>query len=113
MKIALLSLITFASAASFAAQSTIYCRSEGKLYNAFSEAGYDACASALRDGSACFTGDAARVAEKIDTITWDEEWLEGAGPVSSKKISYLYKDGPNELSETVTMLRCTNEFFAK
>lgn len=115
MQAIVLSLVTLASASAFAAQSTIYCKGykSEKIMNAFSEDGHFDCAGALVTGTACFTGDAAKVAAKIVDINWDEEWLEGGYVVSKNEIGYIFKDGPNELQEEVRMDRCTDEFFKK
>jgi hypothetical protein len=115
MKFVTLSFALLVSLPVFAAQSAVYCKSAGKIYNASSETGHDECSSALMQGDACFTGSREGVIRLINgnSFSWDEEWLEGAHFRGKDSISYLFVDGPNELKEKRSMDRCEDDFFRR
>lgn len=108
-------LVLFASAESFAAN--VYCKiienGEMKIYNAAVNDGHYECADHLREGAACFTGSRGDVISLINSgsFDWDEEWLEGAHYKGFFEISYVYADGPNDLRMTLSMDRCSRNFF--
>ncbi|WII73720.1 hypothetical protein QJS83_07505 [Bdellovibrio sp. 22V] len=98
---------------SFQAHAAVYCKENGKIYDAASEDGHFECAGALMMGSACFTGPRSAVLELFndDVFNWDEEWLEEAYYHGPDAISYVFRDGPNEISEKVVINRCSTQFF--
>lgn len=112
---AMLFLLCSLSLSAFAARSTVYCESEGHIYNALSEEGHYKCAYSLMDNGACFTGQRSEVIALInqDSFNWDEEWLEGAHYKGQDEIAYLFVDGPNEFKDPVSMSRCTDSFFQR
>lgn len=96
----------------FVTNGTILCVSNGESFDAQSEEGHFECAAALTQGEgACFTGSASKVVDLInsDAFNWDEEWLEGARVKGNDKITYKWVDGPNEISDSLTLKRCTGK----
>lgn len=112
---ALLALAFLFSAHAYAVQSTIYCKPDDKVINAFSEDGHFDCAGDLAQGGACFTGKAEKIVAIINNrqIDWDEEWLDEAKILGNDSIAYKWVDGPNEYAEDLIMNRCTDDFFRK
>ncbi len=112
----LISLLFLFSPVAFAAQSAVYCKSEGEIYNAGSEDGRYECAGALMLGEACFTGSRKDIIQLINVdgfFNWDEEWLEKAHFKGKDSIAYLYVDGVNETQKNLSMDRCTKAFFRR
>ena len=105
----------FTSSESLAAD--VYCKivenGEMKIYNALVDDGRYECADNLREGAACFTGSRGDVISLINNggFNWDEEWLEGAHYKGFFEVSYVYADGPNDLRTTLSMDRCSKNFF--
>jgi hypothetical protein len=115
MKLLIQLLTLTLSATAFGASSTIYCKVNGKITNAYSEDGRYDCAGALMEGTACYTGARKAIISDINSnaFNWDEEWLEGANFNGPSAISYYFVDGPNELRDKIVMDRCTDDFFKK
>lgn len=105
------------SVSSRASAADIYCKvienGEMKIYNASVNEGHVECADHLREGAACFTGSRGDVISLINNggFNWDEEWLEGAHYKGFFEVSYVYADGPNDLRMTLSMDRCSKNFF--
>lgn len=101
---------------SFAANGAVYCKERGRVVNALAEEDAPAgCAGALMQGDACFTGSRAAVIELINdgAFNWDEEWLEKAHFKGADEIAYTFRDGPNELSDKLSLVRCPRGFFGR
>lgn len=98
-----------------AAKSTIWCKDEGQVVDAQDENHGWQCTSAFAFGEACFTGKRSEVIEVINSelFNGDEEWLENAKYKGRDEIAYEWVDGPNELREKKTLVRCSADFFKK
>lgn len=111
-------IVLAASSSAFAAKSAIYCKYTADefyvVYDASTDEGNQECAPHLMQSAACFTGSRSEVIDLInetDTFNWDEEWLGEAKYKGKNEISYKWIDGPNDVKETQTLVRCTKEFF--
>ncbi len=97
------------------AASGIFCKENGRVMTAYQKDEPAECAAALMEGSACFAGKRAEVIAMInnDLFNWDEEWLADAHFKGRDEIAYTWVDGPNELKEKLSLVRCPKGFFGR
>lgn len=110
MKKIIISILLLSSSV-FAANSAIYCKSNGKIYNAASKEGHVECNESFGFGHVCFTGDRDEVISMINNrqFDWDEEWLKNAHYIGENQISYMYVDGPNNFMDKKIISRCDKD----
>ncbi len=120
MKQVILTLTLLTSFSSLSATAEVFCKNEYGIKNVLSSDGWKCRDSFFYDaeGTACFTGNRGEAIDILNSLNQDGYFYGADGQSiydahykGRNEISYTYADAVNDLTENVTLKRCTSSFF--